>query len=111
MERDGERRDGEGWRKEGWGGMEGAWSGVERGSRAHSPELVVTCVLLIAQVLVITRVLTVARVLVVARVRSCVLVVIRETRWPSWLVVGRVHRGSWVMKGAHRCLWAVDGGG
>ena len=44
--------------------MEGAWSGVERGSRAHSPELVVAGVLVIAQVLVVTRVLTVARVLV-----------------------------------------------
>ena len=91
--------------------MEGAWSGVERGSRAHSPELVVAHVLLIAQVLVITHVLTIARVLVVARVRSCALVVIRETWWPSWLVVGRMRRGSWVMKGARRRLWAVDGGG
>ena len=91
--------------------MEGAWSGVERGSRAHSPELIVACVLVIAQVLIVTHVLTVARVLIVARVRSCVLVVIRETRWPSWLVVGRVHHGSWAMKGARRRLWAVDGGG
>ena len=93
--------------------MEGAWSGVERGSRAHSPELVVARVLVIAHVLVVTRVLTVARVLVlvVARVRSCALAVIHEMRWPSWLVVGCVRRGSWAMKGARRRFWAVDGGG
>ena len=91
--------------------MEGAWSGVERGSRAHSPELVVTRVLVIAQVLVVTRVLTVAHVLVVTSVRSCALAVIRETRWPCWLVVGHVRRGSWAMKGARCHLWAVDGGG
>ena len=56
-------------------------------------------------------VLTVARVLVVARVRSWALAVIHEMWWPSWLVVGRVCRGSWVMKGARRRLWSVDGGG
>ena len=77
------------------------WSEGGRGSRAHSPELVVARVLVIAQVLVVTRVLTVARALIVTRVRSRALAVIRETRWPSWLVVGRVCRGS----------WAVDGGG
>ena len=77
------------------------WSEGGRGSRAHSPELVVARVLVIAQVLIVTRVLPVTRVLVVARVHSHALAVIRETRWPSWLVVGRVRRGS----------WAVDGGG
>ena len=77
------------------------WSEGGRGSRAHSPELVVACVLIIAQVLVVTRVLTVAHALIVTRVRSRALAVIHETRWPSWLVVGRVCRG-W---------WAVDGGG
>ena len=91
--------------------MEGAWRGVERGSRAHSPELVVTRVLVITQVLVITRVLTVACVLIVARVCSCTLAVIHEMWWLSWLVVGHVHHGSWAMKGARRRLWAVDGGG
>ena len=68
-----------------------------RGSRAHPPELVVARVLVIAQVLVVTHVLTVARVLVVACVRSQVLAVIRESWWPSWLVVGRVRRGSWAV--------------
>ena len=114
-------RDGEGWRKEGWGGMEEGgmgrdgvvWREGGRGSRAHSPELVVARVLIIVYVLVVvvTRVFTVARVLVVARVRSWALAVIRETRWPSWLVVGRVCRGLWAMKGARRRLWSVDGGG
>ena len=75
------------------------WSEGGRGSRAHSPELVVARVLVIAQVLVVTCVLTVTRVLVVARVRSRALAVIRETRWPSWLVVGRVRRGSWAVNG------------
>ena len=69
------------------------WSEGGRGSRAHSPELVVARVLVIAQVLVVTRVLTVTRVLVVARIRSRALAVLA--------VVGRVRRGS----------WAVDGGG
>ena len=102
MGRDGEwGRDGEGWRKgEGWRGHGVVWSEGGRGSRPHSPELVVARVLIIAQVLVVTCVFTVTRVLVVARVRSRALAVIRETRWPSWLVVGRVRRGS----------WAVDGG-
>ena len=76
------------------------WSEGGRGSRAHSPELVVARVLVIAHVLVITRVLTVARVLVVARVRSWALAAIREPRWPFCLVMG-----------ARRRLWAVDGGG
>ena len=99
--RDRERRDGEGWRGHGV-----VWSEGGRGSRAHSPELVVARVLIIAHVLVVTRILTVARVLVVARVRLWVLAVIREPRWPFWLVMGRVRRGSWVMvKGARR--WVV----
>ena len=98
--------DGEGWRGHGV-----VWSEGGRGSRAHSPELVVARVLIIAHVLFVTPVLTVARVLVVACVRPWALAVIRETRWPSWLVVGRVRRGSWAMKGARRRLWAVEGGG
>ena len=108
MGRDGGRRDGEGWRGHGV-----VWREGGRGSRAHSPELVVARVLIIVYVLVVvfTRVFTVARVLVVARVRSWALAVIRETRWPSWLVVGRVCRGLWAMKGARRRLWSVDGGG
>ena len=82
------------------------WSEGGRGSNAHSPELVVARVLVIAHVLVVTPVLTVTRVLVVARVCSWALAVIREPRWLFWLVVGRVHRDSWVMvKGAHR--WVV----
>ena len=82
------------------------WSEGGRGSRAHSPELIVACVLVIAHVLIVTRVLTVAHVLVIARVRSWALVVIREPWWLFWLVMGRVRRGSWVMvKGAHR--WVV----
>ena len=58
MGRDRERRDGEGWRGHGV-----VWSEGGRGSRAHSPELI------IAHVLIITRGLTVACVLVAARVR------------------------------------------
>ena len=84
------------------------WREGGRGSRAHSPELVVARVLIIVYVLVVvvTRVFTVARVLVVARVRSWVLAVIREPRWPLWLVVVRVRRGSRVMvRGAHRRGW------
>ena len=81
------------------------WSEGGRGSRAHSPELVITHVLVIAQVLIVTHVLTVAHVLVVTRVHSWAMAVIREMQW---LVVGR---GSWAMKGARRRLWAVDGGG
>ena len=77
------------------------WSEGGRGSRAHSPELVVARVLVIAHFLVVTHVLTITRVLVITRVRSRTLAVIRETWWPSWLVVGHVRRGS----------WAVDGGG
>ena len=100
MGRDRERRVGEGWRGHGVVCSEGG-----RGSRAHSPELVV------AHVLVIPHVLVVIRVLTVARVRSWVLAVIHEPRWPSWLVVGRVRRGSRAMKGARRRLCAVDGGG
>ena len=92
MGRDRERRDGEGWRGHGV-----VWSEGGRGSRAHSLKLVVARVLVIAHVLVVTRVLTVASVLVVARVRSWALGVIREPRWPLWLVVGRVRRGSWAM--------------
>ena len=73
------------------------WSEGGRGSRAHSLKLVVAHVLIIAHVLVITRVLTVARVLVVARVCSWALGVIREPRWPLWLVMGHVRHGSWAM--------------
>ena len=82
------------------------WREGGRGSRAHSPELVAACLLVIAHVFVVTPVLTVARVLVVARVRSWALAVNREPGWPFWLVVGHVHRGSWAMvKGARR--WVV----
>ena len=70
MGRDGERRQGE------------AWSEGGRGSGAHSPELVIACVL--------------AHVLVVARVRSWALAAIREPRWPFRLVI-RVRRGLWAM--------------
>ena len=63
------------------------WSEGGKGSRAHSPELVIARVLVIAHVLVVTR------ILVVARVRSWALAVIREPRRPVWLVI-RVHRGS-----------------
>ena len=73
------------------------WREGGRGSRAHSPELIVARLLVIAHVLVITPVLTVARVLVVARVRSWALAVIREPGWPFWLVVGRMRHGSWAM--------------
>ena len=76
MGRDGERRDGEGWSEGG------------RGSRAHSPELIIARVL--AHVLVVTR------VLVVARVRSWALAAIREPRWPFRLVI-RVRHGLWAM--------------
>ena len=68
--------------------MEGAWSEGGRGSRAHSPELVVARVL--AHVLVVTR------LLVVARVRSWALATIRAPRWPFRLVIC-VRRGSWAM--------------
>ena len=82
------------------------WSEGGRGSRAHSPQLIVARVLVIAHVLVVTRVLTVARVLVFARVRSWALAVIHEPRWPFWLVVGRMRHGSWAMvKRVHR--WVV----
>ena len=82
------------------------WSEGGRGSRAHSPELVVARVLVITHVLFVTPVLTVARVLVVTRVRSCTLAVIRELRWLFWLVVGHMRRGSWAMvKGARP--WVV----
>ena len=73
------------------------WREEGRGSSAHSPELVVTRLLVIAHVLVVTPVLTVAHVLVVTRVRSWALAVICEPGWPFWLVVGHVRRGSWVM--------------
>ena len=69
------------------------WSEGGRGSRAHSPELVIAHVLISAHVLVVTPVLTIACVLVVARVRSWVLAVIREPWWLFWLVVGCVCRG------------------
>ena len=94
-------REGEGWGGHGVVGRKGG-----RGSRAHSPELVVARVLVVTHVLIVTHVLTVAHVLVVAHVRSWALAVMREPRWPFWLVMGRVHRGSWEMvKGA--CWWVV----
>ena len=65
--------------------------------RQQAVVVVVACVLVIAHVLIVTRVLTVASVLVVARVRSWALGVIREPRWPLWLVVGRARRVSWAM--------------
>ena len=69
--------------------MEGSEGG--RGSRAHSPELVVTCVLVVTPVLVVTC------------VRSWALAIIHEGWWLLWLVVVHVHCGSWVMvKGARR---------
>ena len=98
------------------------WSEGGRGSRAHSPELVVAHVLVIPHVLVVTPVLTVAHVLVVACVRSWALAVIREPRWMFWPVVGRVGRGSWAIvngtrhrrlcpsMGIGRHLWAVVAG-
>ena len=67
------------------------WSEGGKGSRAHSPELVV------AHVLVVTH------ILVVACVRSWVLAVICELQRPVWLVI-RVHCGSWVIV---RGRWAV----
>ena len=73
------------------------WSEGGKGSRAHSPELVVARVLVIAHVLVVTC------ILVVARVRSWALAVIREPRRPVWLVI-RVRRGSWAIV---RGRWAV----
>ena len=76
------------------------WSEGGRGSRAHSLELVVACVLIITHVLVVTR------ILVVTCVRSWALAVIRELQWPCWLVVGRVRRGSWaIVKGTRQ--WVV----
>ena len=81
--RDGERgRDGEGWRGHGV-----VWSEGGRGRRAHSPELVVTRVLIVAHVLIVTHVHIVTPVLVVAHVRSWVLAVIHEPWGPLWLVV------------------------
>ena len=63
---------------------------VEQGKvLAHSPELVIACVLVVTHVLVVTRVL-----------------VAREPRWLFWLVVVCMHRGSWGMvNGA--CWWVV----
>ena len=109
MGRDGERRDGEGWRKEGWGGMEkegGMKSEGGMGNRAHSPELVVAHVLIVICVLIVTHILVVTHVLIVAHVPSCALAIIRELRWPFWLVVVCALRGSrGMVKGAHR--WVV----
>ena len=62
----------------GWGGMEGRWSEGGRGRGTHSPGLVV------------------------ARVRSCMLAVIHEPWWPFWLVVVRVHHGSWLVGNGER---------
>ena len=82
------------------------------GNRTHSPELVVARlpivahILVITHVLVVTHVLAVTCVLAVPRVRSCVLAVICEPRWPFWLVVVPALRGSWAMvKGAR--WWVV----
>ena len=113
MGRDRERRDGEGWRGHGV-----VWREGGRGSRAHSPELVVARLLVIGHVLVVTPVLTVACVLVVACVHSWALAVIHEPGWPFWLVVGCMHHGSWAMvKCAPRWVvvaacgqWMVAGG-
>ena len=61
------------------------WCGVEggRGSRAHSPELIVACVLVVTRVLIA-----------------------HEPWWLFWLVVVHMCCGSWVMvKGA--CGWVV----
>ena len=114
-------RDGEGWRKGGWGGMEKrgmekggmekggmgrdgvVWSEGGRGNRAHSPELIIACVL--AHVIVVTC------VFIVACVHSWALAAIHEPRWPFWLVIC-VHRGLWAMvKGASplvgRGWWGV----
>ena len=106
MGRDGEGRDGEGWRGHGVVLSEGG-----RGSRAHSPELVVAhvlvvaCVLIVTHVLIVTRVLVATHVLIATCVRSCALAVIHESRWPFWLVIC-VCRGLWAMvKGARR--WVV----
>ena len=59
------------------------WSEGGRGSRPHSPELVVARVLVIAQILVVTCVLTISRVLIITHVRSRALAVIHEMRWLS----------------------------
>ena len=79
------------------------WSEGGRGSRAHSPELVIahvlviTCVLVVTYVLVVTHVLVITPVLVVTCVCSWVLAIICEPQWPLWLVVVHTHRGLWVM--------------
>ena len=73
------------------------WSEGGRGSRAHSPELIVACVLVIALVLVITHVLIITPVLVIACVHSWALAVIHEPWGQLWLVVVCTHCGSWVM--------------
>ena len=76
------------------------------GNRAHSPELVVACVPIVAHVLVVARVLVLTRVLIVACVRTWALGVSGEPRWPLWLVVVRARRGLWVMvKGTRRHGW------
>ena len=75
------------------------WGEGGRGSRAHSPELVVARVLVIAHVLVVTH------ILVVARVRSWALAVIREPQRPFWLVI-HVRRGLWVIVKGTR-WWVV----
>ena len=98
MGRDGERKEEERGRdEEGWRGHGVVWSEGGRGSRAHSPELVVAHVLIIAHVLIVTHVLTITCVLVVACICSWALAVIRELRWPFWLVGGRMHCDSLVM--------------
>ena len=82
------------------------WSEGGRGSRAHSPELVVAHVPVITHVLVVTCVLVVTPVLIIARVHSWALAIIREAQWLLWLVVVRARCGSWVMvKSARRCGW------
>ena len=75
------------------------WSEGGRGSRAHSPELIVTCVLIVAHIIVATC------VLIATHVRSWVLAIIHKLQWPFWLVI-RVHCGLWAMvKGTRR--WVV----
>ena len=79
------------------------WCRVEggMGSSAHSPELVVACVLIVTHVPVVTHVLVITRVLIVTHV-----LVARELWWPFWLVVVRARCGSWGMvNGTHRSLW------
>ena len=128
-ERDGGGRRGERWRKEGWrkeekgGGMEGGekggmdgegwrghgvvWSEGGRGSRAHSPELVVAPVLVITPVFVVAHVLVITPVFVVARVHSWALAVIREP-WGAVVAGGGSRTSCFMGDGEGRSsLWLV----